>query len=224
MADFTVDGIVLVPARYTDPNYQGGAEQCGQNKWCLNAPSLTIKMCGTWLGQSDYCCWAIVHNTTNSILQPCDHIPELQGETYDTVGTAAKNATSECPKGTRLLTEYDDRTLACCSRETTNALTYNVPTDDFYEYAFEGYRCGKFTITEIVPEQAAGQNGGGNGDTSGSPTSQAPGFSSTSGSTGGSASGQSKPNSGSRMWSSSSKIASLVIGSTIMAVVLGAQL
>ncbi|KAK6532623.1 hypothetical protein TWF281_006804 [Arthrobotrys megalospora] len=221
MTDFTIEGIVLIPALYAEPSYNGPAERCGENKWCLNSPSVTLKSCGTWLGQPNYCCWAVAQNTTNSILQPCNSIPQLQGATFDTVGKAAKNATSECPKGTNQFNDYGDGNVACCPAETRGVLAYSVPTGMGYSYTLDGYWCGQFTITDIVEEPPSGGNGNTGGESGGSPTSQAPSSSSTS-TTGGSAEGKSTPNSASD--SKSSKLASFVVGSVIFAMAVGAQL
>ncbi|KAJ6255798.1 hypothetical protein Dda_9479 [Drechslerella dactyloides] len=252
MTSYPVLEVIVAPAliRELANATVSGFEPCGQGKYCVNNPIPGLRSCGTWFGMSNYCCLAVVSTGSgdeDTGVQPCGAVPEIQGKTIDEIGEPSFNATTTCPSGSVDLTTFEDGMKSCCPGNPRSLLSFFRPNQDFGDAYFVNLYCGDYTITSLVPEglpptETPGQPSptseatsapeatsigarssststrSSRGVSSSAPTSEQPPPSTST-------TGQSQPNSGSG-WRGpgSSRIASLVMGSAIFALFVGAQL
>ncbi|EPS35571.1 hypothetical protein H072_11067 [Dactylellina haptotyla CBS 200.50] len=92
----------------TAPVNTMGTDECGTGHFCAG---VIPKACGTWLGQKNLCCYAIIYDlATKGIVDTvsCSNIPELSTETLASIGRI-QDGTEQCspPSGYLFYQEVD---------------------------------------------------------------------------------------------------------------------
>ncbi|KAK6330299.1 hypothetical protein TWF730_004793 [Orbilia blumenaviensis] len=128
-------------------------EPCGgTDRWCYLAPGNLTGTCGTWLGQSDYCCWAAVRENDVEGYKSCGNIAGIRDTPFNRFGSSNSfNATGNtCPSGSFEFFEYDteggDGIAACCPNGQTGQVLLIGANTDGTQYSLDSIRCGTFEV------------------------------------------------------------------------------
>ncbi|KAK6541322.1 hypothetical protein TWF694_007142 [Orbilia ellipsospora] len=198
----------------------------------------TANKCGNWLGYKQSCCALAVTDpdpTVGDIFIPCSYIPDIQTSTIDKIGYATYNMTGNSCGSDNIVNFFSDGTLSCC--KTTELVMYIDPDNTGTQFI----GCGNWKVTPSAQDIAVGEGkttlSRGMQSTAGapSPTTGAGASGSTpagssptqTGSTNGgstTSSGPSATKTNAVSKTSMNKVASLVLGSAVFALFLGAQL
>ncbi|KAF3933575.1 hypothetical protein ABW19_dt0204672 [Dactylella cylindrospora] len=139
-------------------------EPCGSTGGC----SLSFvgpdgpPICGTWLGKSDYCCWAIAFDPTGQVggfYAPCDHIEGIKKSSFGREGSAASrypDSEGGCPEETYYIDFYDSANV-CCPDEAQSYLKISLPDQESGGLSRE-VRCGSFMVTDVESPVQSGES------------------------------------------------------------------
>ncbi|KAF3154335.1 hypothetical protein TWF569_000311 [Orbilia oligospora] len=204
------------PNTISGPNTQS----CGTDRYCsVSGSKFTTGLCGTWLGQENYCC------TVTDLGLPgapynnsCGTISGIHDSSFSSFGTGSVGAKS-CPTGETSVSNAvggDDE--QCCPYQNYDRIDQDIAAVYFYQATGEGsfssnltgIRCLNLTSQGRVDDDGSssysGTKSGGGGSNSGDSSSGG------SGSTG-------KPNGGGIL-----TVPNFILGGVLVAMGLAAQL
>ncbi|KAK6536116.1 hypothetical protein TWF281_000362 [Arthrobotrys megalospora] len=139
---------VSVPFQYypfTGPPDRN-AIKCGEGL-CAGPNSERPQSCGTWLNLPNYCCrvQVVLNNTIGEVANfPCDAVPGLVNTPFNRFANAAINTTGNCPQDTRHLNPDLSRLtgLSLCCPADEGILSWLT------ENEVQDYRCFDRTILD----------------------------------------------------------------------------